>query len=557
MSAEGLTYRVGDLGEHLALVVEPGKPAVAPRPPLARTVVRVGPLGLGKPADPAHPVLRPRLRDGWALRTPCARTRVLTLTGAPGCGKSRLANRAGAASPPRFGDGVWLVELAPVVEPERVAAAVGVVLEVGERPGRSMVDALTEALADRELLLILDNCEHLAGRDSGPGRSSRRRLPVGSGAGHQPLGARSGRRAGVGGGPVGRRGRGRALRRSGRPRLERPPGRRRRPRPDPAGVRPPRPSAARDRLAAAWSRVLSPTQIADRLDDALSLLSTTARAPAPRQETMEATVDWSYRLLLPAEQRLFRPVVGVRRWLRSRRGGGDRHRAGRGCAVGVDRARRSLLDPRGAGGRNDHALSDVRAVAAVRRRHLRRHRGPRLDPSTPCRALPARGTPRRHRARARTEGRRGCARWIRTGTTSCRRWSGRAPSDRTSACACAPRWRSSGTARPGVNEGRAYTEELLNDGTDDRRLRATVLSERGAAGLAAEGLRAGSGAARGEPLRRSSVQRPAGGRVRRLRTLALIAMSERDTDAAVKLLPSRARVVPFARRPSGPRGPRP
>jgi predicted ATPase len=62
---------------------------------------------------------------------------------------------------PRFGDGVWLVELAPVADPERVPSAVGAVLEIGEGPGRSMVDALTSALADRELLLILDNCEHV------------------------------------------------------------------------------------------------------------------------------------------------------------------------------------------------------------------------------------------------------------------------------------------------------------------------------------------------------------------------------------------------------------
>jgi predicted ATPase len=61
----------------------------------------------------------------------------------------------------RFADGVWLVELAAVQEPTLVAAAVAVALEVHQPPGMSLVEALAGVLARRQLLLMLDNCEHM------------------------------------------------------------------------------------------------------------------------------------------------------------------------------------------------------------------------------------------------------------------------------------------------------------------------------------------------------------------------------------------------------------
>ncbi|MBV9359094.1 MAG: tetratricopeptide repeat protein [Chloroflexi bacterium] len=88
--------------------------------------------------------------------------RLVTLTGAGGAGKSRLALRVGADVVPRFGDGVWLVELAPLVNPTRVPQAVAAVLGIRERPGRPLVQTLVTSLSACRMLLVLDNCEHLS-----------------------------------------------------------------------------------------------------------------------------------------------------------------------------------------------------------------------------------------------------------------------------------------------------------------------------------------------------------------------------------------------------------
>jgi predicted ATPase len=87
--------------------------------------------------------------------------RVVTLTGVGGVGKTRLAVQVAAELLPRFSDGAWLVELAAVRDPERVADSVGAVLRVMARPGLSLEESLVAFLRDRTLLLVLDNCEHL------------------------------------------------------------------------------------------------------------------------------------------------------------------------------------------------------------------------------------------------------------------------------------------------------------------------------------------------------------------------------------------------------------
>ncbi|WP_181727340.1 BTAD domain-containing putative transcriptional regulator [Streptomyces sp. PT12] len=91
-----------------------------------------------------------------------ASARLVTLTGPGGVGKTRLALAAAARETGRFPDGVWLVELAAVTG-EGVPGAVAAVLGVRDdaRPGGSLDDQLTEALADRRALLVLDNCEHV------------------------------------------------------------------------------------------------------------------------------------------------------------------------------------------------------------------------------------------------------------------------------------------------------------------------------------------------------------------------------------------------------------
>ena len=87
--------------------------------------------------------------------------RILTLFGPGGVGKTRLAHRLAATVADRFADGVRLVELAPVREPHAVTAAVADVLDLQQRPGRSLEDSIIELLASQRLLLVLDNCEHV------------------------------------------------------------------------------------------------------------------------------------------------------------------------------------------------------------------------------------------------------------------------------------------------------------------------------------------------------------------------------------------------------------
>ncbi len=87
--------------------------------------------------------------------------RVVTVTGAGGVGKTRLALQVAADLLDGSGDGVWLVELAPIVDPDHVAAKIASVLHVAEEPGRDMVESLVDALRDRAVLIVLDNCEHV------------------------------------------------------------------------------------------------------------------------------------------------------------------------------------------------------------------------------------------------------------------------------------------------------------------------------------------------------------------------------------------------------------
>jgi len=90
-----------------------------------------------------------------------AETRVVTLTGSGGCGKTRLAMVVSGDVAARFADGVRWVDLQAVSERGRVAPAVAEAVGVRERPGQALTDTLVEQLEERHLLLVLDNCEHL------------------------------------------------------------------------------------------------------------------------------------------------------------------------------------------------------------------------------------------------------------------------------------------------------------------------------------------------------------------------------------------------------------
>jgi predicted ATPase len=102
-----------------------------------------------------------RERELRELRAALAATRLLTLTGAGGCGKTRLALRAASELVDRFPGGVWWVELAPLADDRLVGAAVAEALGVRPLPGVTELQAACGYLASRRALLILDNCEHL------------------------------------------------------------------------------------------------------------------------------------------------------------------------------------------------------------------------------------------------------------------------------------------------------------------------------------------------------------------------------------------------------------
>jgi len=87
--------------------------------------------------------------------------RLVTLVGAGGCGKTRLAIEVAAQLVPEYQDGVWFVDLAPITDENLVTKEITEVLKIQEEPNQPIVDTLIEKIKDKTLLIILDNCEHL------------------------------------------------------------------------------------------------------------------------------------------------------------------------------------------------------------------------------------------------------------------------------------------------------------------------------------------------------------------------------------------------------------
>ena len=102
-----------------------------------------------------------RRREAAELKRLLEVSRLVTLTGVGGVGKTRLALRVGGEVRRAFPDGVWFVDLSALQDPGLVADEVGVTLGLRDHSGRWPVQALTEYLADKQLLLVLDNCEHV------------------------------------------------------------------------------------------------------------------------------------------------------------------------------------------------------------------------------------------------------------------------------------------------------------------------------------------------------------------------------------------------------------
>ncbi|PYS18419.1 MAG: hypothetical protein DMG11_33380 [Acidobacteria bacterium] len=90
-----------------------------------------------------------------------SRSRLLTLSGSGGSGKTRLALQAAAESVDRFTNGVWFVDVATVLEPDLLPSAVAAALRLREQSGQTMFDTLAGFLRGKRLLLILDNCEQI------------------------------------------------------------------------------------------------------------------------------------------------------------------------------------------------------------------------------------------------------------------------------------------------------------------------------------------------------------------------------------------------------------
>ena len=121
----------------------------------------------GRAAAARHNVPQPRTRfigRDTALGD-CARllasSRLITLTGIGGCGKTRLAQELARGQVEAFADGVWFVDLAPVQDRERVVATLAATLGVAERDGVPLLERIAEHVAGRALLVVLDNCEHV------------------------------------------------------------------------------------------------------------------------------------------------------------------------------------------------------------------------------------------------------------------------------------------------------------------------------------------------------------------------------------------------------------
>ncbi|MER6120096.1 BTAD domain-containing putative transcriptional regulator [Streptomyces sp. NPDC001743] len=271
---------------------------------------------------PARGNLRPRLTsfvgrepELRALRDDLARSRLVTLTGPGGSGKTRLAEESAAREghAPDAPCDVWLAELAPVEDPEAVPGAVLSALGLRETallrdgshdgpPRTEPVDLLVDRLGSRArpVLLILDNCEHVIGAAAALAETLLTRCPRLRvlATSREPLGV-----PGESVRPVD------PLPADPAHRLFTERARAVRPGFDPAHEPAHDPEAVAEicrrldglplaiELAAARLRLLGPRQIADRLDDRFRLLTGGSRTVLPRQQTLRAVVDWSWDLL--------------------------------------------------------------------------------------------------------------------------------------------------------------------------------------------------------------------------------------------------------------------
>jgi len=242
-------------------------------------------------------------------------TRLLTLTGPGGIGKTRLGLELAAEASDAFADGVFFVPLARVTDPALAVGAIAGALSLRDAPGRSPSDTLRDFLREKQLLLVLDNFEHLLAAASEVGElldaSPRLRVLATSQAALRLYGEREYAVPPLGVAADGDSG---ALERSEAVTLF--VQRARDIRPDFAASNDLRSIAEICRrldglplaieLAAARVRTLAPGEILSRLDRRLPLLTGGARDAPARQRTLRDTISWSHALLDESEQLLFR-----------------------------------------------------------------------------------------------------------------------------------------------------------------------------------------------------------------------------------------------------------
>jgi predicted ATPase/DNA-binding CsgD family transcriptional regulator len=243
-----------------------------------------------------------------------AGSRLVTLTGAGGAGKTRLAVQVMAGLADGAGDGVWFADLAALGEPDMVAVTVADALGVRQEPGLPVLEGLMEAVAGRPLVVVLDNCEHLIGACAKLADAMLRGCPNVAllATSREPLGIDGERvyrvpslglpadgadAAAIGATEAVRLLADRAAAQGVAI----------------AGDEPAAEVAGRIcrrldgiplaiELAAARLRVMSAEDLEARLDERFSLLTGGSRAALPRQQTLQAMVDWSWELLTGAQR---------------------------------------------------------------------------------------------------------------------------------------------------------------------------------------------------------------------------------------------------------------
>ena len=263
-----------------------------------------------------------RERELAELRQQLESTRLLTLTGAGGCGKTRLAIQAASEVLERFPDGAWWVELAPLGNGELLGAAIAEALDVRPLPRMTPLQAAGAYLASRRALVILDNCEHLLGACAEAAEALLQVAP------NMVVMATSRAPLGVGGEtewrvpslslPGSDSETSQTLAGSDAARLFLERGRQAQPdfalSEETAGAvveicnrLDGMPLAIE--LAAARLRMLSPEQISTGVSDRFRLLTGGPRTATPRLQTLRASVDWSHDLLSNDEQVLLRGLA--------------------------------------------------------------------------------------------------------------------------------------------------------------------------------------------------------------------------------------------------------